>query len=425
MSLDDSIPSKLLDYKIKREKALDQLFHLSEFQEVNITLLDEFPNLFFITASSFLHLLPKTYYIKKSSKGSIYYMPPSQVLKHHESVCLPSSCTIQVYPFYIESGQRNPLFLKNKVMVGDKESILQVGSNDFVNQVLILSILMKLNIPHICKLYDAFYTISNQSNYLYPSQTNHGYLVLDYANQKDLSEYLTSIIVNESLLTQIVYDVLLPLGQLKNEYGFHHGDLKTKNVLVKNHRFLLADFDKSSLFYHNLRFYNHTYDYQLEWWTGFQFNLMHDPHYDYYIIPETILPLHPYIMSNPYGFYLSFDLYTFFFSLILEKNVYLYLSNNPNSTIWCIYEYLFHNDEKEEWDKFQRNLFDIHQSQSQDKQSIKFIWNQFVQNKYKLHYEVQCIYKWMGVKVKVSTPSGTSSSTPIYCCKNNQWYLSS
>jgi serine/threonine protein kinase len=416
---DESLSMKLNDFKERRKKLLEQLFSVSEFNEINLELFGSFSELFLLNPCI---LFSKLYFIQTCSTGSIYLTLGKYILKQHENISLPTSLFIQKISYDDALGQRNPAFDTNKVMVNNYICTLQVRTDNFINQVLIQSILDILNVPQVCTLHDCFYTITSESNYLYTKQKNDGYLVLDYANQKDLSDYLNSIIVTEEILTQIILDVLTPLSILKKpEYGFLHSDLKTKNILVKNNRFYVADFDKSSLFYHKIRFYNGSYDYKVEKWMGLKFPLeTHMNQYLYYTLSSSWLPLHPYIMSNPYGFYLSFDIYTFFYSLALEPKVYQYLSSNPNSFIWTLYEYLFHVDEPQEWIKFTRSLFDLHTTNSIS-QSIKFFWTQFIEKQYKLHYDVSAVYKWMGL-----TPPplmNTTSPTIQLVSKGDQLFV--
>lgn len=54
---------------------------------------------------------------------------------------------------------------------------------------------------------------------------------------------------------KVLHDVLLPLSILKcSLYQFCHCDLKCKNVFYTNNKFMIADFDKSQIFWYGYRF---------------------------------------------------------------------------------------------------------------------------------------------------------------------------
>jgi hypothetical protein len=133
-------------------------------------------------------------------------------------------------------------------------------------------------------------------------------------------------------------------------------------------------------------------------------------------------------MSNPEGFYSSFDIYTFFYSLILERKVYEWMVDNPNSFIWKFYEYLFHRNEKNEWDKFMNNIKDIYLEKIKgDITSIKFYWKQFKKNGFKLRYNVDDLYTLLGInidKIKDKFPKKTLTLIKTYEPSKNVFYIS-
>jgi serine/threonine protein kinase len=165
-----------------------------------------------------------------------------------------------------------------------------------------------------------------------------GYSILELATDGDLSVYFDR---KQRLTTDQVDDVLTqiltPMKILaSSDYFFVHGDLKAKNVFVSRKSdgsplFKLADFDKSSITWNGVRFYN-VGRFGVEKIRGLierikqiypdRFRITIDGDQDvYYQIPEKgIVELA--IRHSPIPFYSSYDLYTFFLSLMMEPVFY-------------------------------------------------------------------------------------------------------
>jgi Protein kinase domain. len=153
-----------------------------------------------------------------------------------------------------------------------QHAILSIGGGNFENQTCIHMILnLALNdiVPNYVKQYDAFYCseVSNKQH------TLTGFNITEYADMGDLSDYFEKVLTEplesdklENIFDNIMKNLLLPLSILKcKKYAFVHGDLKCKNIFIKSKNsainsneyiFKLADFDKSSIFWRGLRFYN-------------------------------------------------------------------------------------------------------------------------------------------------------------------------
>jgi serine/threonine protein kinase len=260
------------------------------------------------------------------------------------------------------------------------------GSDNFTNQSLIHIILNKV--------------LSGNKNFLYQYNLGYdgkkGYNITEFSNRLDLHQYLSKIdYISDSILYKMINQIVDVLFLLKTkQIGFNHSDLKTKNIFVSENNldsvyYKIADFDKSSLFYNNIRFYNNTYNWRIGKLitTPFPLKLEEKYNYQYYCLYDTHFyenfGFHEYIMSNPHGFYESFDFYTFFYSLIVEPQINYYLLNNLESKIWKYYKFLFHFEEEKEWIKF---LDDIQTNNYE--QSICYFWNRFYYNKYKLRFDV-------------------------------------
>jgi serine/threonine protein kinase len=279
----------------------------------------------------------------------------------------------------------------------------QVASDNYTNQVLIHMILNQI--------------LQNQPNYLHQHDfyldQGSGFLVTEYANLGDLSDFIQKItLISERWILDVFRQVCSPLVILKQiKYGFLHSDLKTKNILV--HRtpqnemiYKIADFDKSSIYYEQVRYFNDSYNYTIGYFKSSPFILHTDhPDYIYYTLADVdlygrMIGFHEYVMSNPNGFFLSFDYYTFFYSFLLEKPILQWMLENQQSCVWNIYHYLFHLDEEQEWKKFMDNLNDIYSGKIKgNRLSIVFYWQQFKTCGFKLRYDVSKINQWLDIKI--------------------------
>lgn len=200
--------------------------------------------------------------------------------------------SINVYPIYNPQGERK---------------ILSIQNTNFTNQTCLHFILNELlqGNPHYLYQYDAFYCGTT------------GYNVTEFANAGDLHYYLSrKNNITDAILVDAIRQICSPFSILKRpEYSFVHGDLKARNVFVSvkdgNPTYKLADFDKSSITWKGFRFYNGTGDYRI---LNIPFPLT-GISVETYNFGGTLLPVQVYTMHSPYGFYLSYDVYTLILSL--------------------------------------------------------------------------------------------------------------
>lgn len=190
-----------------------------------------------------------------------------------------------------------------RIFDGDERVLIAAGGNSFTTQTTIHYILLLLlrDDPNYLLQYDAFYC------------DRYGYNITEYCNQGTLHDYLERMDLSDDLLLDCLGQILSPLSILKRpRYSFNHSDLKAKNVFVNNGVLKIADFDKSSIFYNGFRFHNNTHDYSLA---------RPQP-----IIPEggiyrTGTYNRAFIMFNPYGMPMSYDVYTLMVSLFGVKKL--------------------------------------------------------------------------------------------------------
>lgn len=294
-----------------------------------------------------------------------------------------------------------------------KEKLIAIGGDNFSNQTclhMILNTILKSN-PNYVYQYDAFYC------------GNNGYNVTEFATQGDLSKFLSEKPpddITEPFLQDLLTQVIKPLSILKSDlFSFVHADLKAKNIFVSldkddNPIYRIADYDKSSIYWKGLRFYNNSYDYR---WNNIPFEPQRGDEGDYYVLDNTEiragLPIQVYTMHNPYGFYLSFDIYTFFYSLMMEPVVWNYIwyvhTNKIPSKVYESWKSLWYSDQ---FANVMSMIQGIHvdlsflrtEKEVKDKlasmRSIRNISNLFYYEGYKLKVDLKSFYKMYGLKIR-------------------------
>jgi hypothetical protein len=260
----------------------------------------------------------------------------------------------------------NPSILKNLTKfrkrsgsrVVEKLGYIVAKGTDFSNQTcmhLIFNEILQDSEQYVYQ-YDAFYCGST------------GYNIMDIASERDFSAFLDNnnfagdrakwpglAGALDTMMTQLMF----PLAVLKSDlFGFVHADLKCRNLFLHKGAggeliFKLGDFDKSSIFWNGVRFYNSSNDYLGD----------HDNHTSDSTVPYNMLrlrypsgeysscvfdayqtrgmamfnvkyqalvklsPAQPFTMYNPLGFFLTFDIYTLVVSCLLEPQIYFLYRN--------------------------------------------------------------------------------------------------
>jgi hypothetical protein len=437
------------DFYQKRLEAFDNLMtieNVNERYQLNLDFINYYADYFYIDNDCICKdLLKKATRIGGEKVGVVYGLggnPQERkfdlIVKQIKDVDVNLYLSLRIYPLTNEIIERNDSFYVNSLSMyqkGKDDKItkyiekeqkksfynisrynLQVPSDDFTNQTLLHMILNRYlgeNTNYVYQ-YDSFYCLSGNRM--------DGYNITAFANSGDLSNFIERIELNDHLIVSMITQIMTPLYVLKHpKIGFFHADLKTRNIFVNQtqdgiYQFKLADFDKSSIFYRNIRFFNDHYNLTLNKKVLglFEINAVPFPlresntypSYVYYSMKDSnffgkVIGFHEFIMFNPHGFYSSFDIYTFFYSLIIESNMYMWMVANPNSPIWEIYKYLFHYNEPQEWNKFMRNIYDIFYGKIKlDNNSMKFYWDQFKNNDFKIRYNIDYVYEMLGINMR-------------------------
>lgn len=227
-----------------------------------------------------------------------------------------------------QTDLKNPV-VRGAAVVNQKgiEGFIAAGLTGFANQTvqhMVLNFILQES-PNYIYQYDAF--ICNSG----------GYNIMDIANQGDMSTFINKNEWTTDQLLTICDDAieqLFPiLEYLKRDYiAFNHNDMKAKNVFV--HRahdgkvyYLLADFDKSSVSFRGVRFYNYMSQMLVKnYITGPVQTKVEQLSVVSRIAAGKVV--NSTIMFNPYGYYMTHDLYTFILSLLLEDKIYTALETS-------------------------------------------------------------------------------------------------
>lgn len=237
--------------------------------------------------------------------------------------------------------------------------IMSVASDNFTNQSIV-SLLLTVAINNLpenvnnCYNSRAKKSIVNQIDAFICK--NYGYSLMDYADQGTLLDFINSFNGTDAdfdyTLTEGIKDicsVFFALNNNNDRLAFLHSDLKATNVFVKSSserpRFLLADFDKSSITWKNkVRFHYkgtiptlttlvsrlYSESFPLRTYRGEEVYSLYQHMIQKNISLRTLgryIGLHT--MSSPFAFYQSYDIYTFMVSIALTDKVSKSLDNLP------------------------------------------------------------------------------------------------
>lgn len=233
------------------------------------------------------------------------------------------------------SNERNPITKAIQVPASASASaskFMTVGGTDFTNQTImhmLLNLLLGKSKNYVYQ-YDAFYC------------NNTGANIMDIASEGDMFDYLNTLKTPREKLdacSECLKQLLPVLVYLKHpDIGFTHNDLKLKNVFV--HRdpetqkiyYQLADFDKSSMSWRNIRFYNNTRHFEIgmDPASSVKHNGTKAALLDCGIIGSLCKnntdiigkSIGMFTMYNPSGYYLGYDIYTLVASMLFHPDVY-------------------------------------------------------------------------------------------------------
>lgn len=250
---------------------------------------------------------------------------------------------------HVSNDYSPSIYYNTKILQLDgknNNAILKLGLDSFGTQTcvhMVLNQIFKKNILNYVYQYDAFYCSSTQKN---NNDKYTGFNIMDIANYGDLADVVRNPSINFSYtdIMDMFKQILLPLSILKcAKYGFIHGDFKLNNIFVgrKDNKFvyLLADFDKSSIFWKGIRFFNNDFGIcklPIKIYNGTKVNLnkFGSPYYTFDSLAIGY-DIQCYSMHSEIPIFMSYDLYTLIISLLREPTIYetLYFTKNADGKI--------------------------------------------------------------------------------------------
>lgn len=340
--------------RVKALTSLSNIMTVSNDYNFNLDFIDQYAKYFYINNNCLCNILiSNTDQIASGKVGNVFRLKlarKSLIIKQIKNVTLQKYLSLRIMKYNSEQYKyiinMNPSILYNLFNSDDnKKYILNIAGDNFSNQTCIHMILNTiLENDNYVYQYDAFYCGNNG--------VYDGYNIMEEANGEDLSEYLAVSSnkiygINSMIFSDILYQLLPTLQLLKTEhFGFVHADLKAKNifVMIENGKpiYKLADFDKSSIYFRGIRFHNTSLTSKIlpdmnNYITKMQDNI------EYYHLNTLLTDVASYInyslvgglvqeriMFSPYGFYMSYDIYTLLFSLLMEPSVWIYFKNMWN-----------------------------------------------------------------------------------------------
>lgn len=274
------------------------------------------------------------------------YNDTTLILKNIPGSTPPAYLQLRVRDYNHELARISPSLKFNMFKAINNPPLnISAGSTDFSNQTIQHLILNEIlgNEPNYIYQYDAFYCPSG------------GYNIMEVANAGTLSNFISSVNLTETILFDMFEQILRPLSILKQpRYGFVHADLKPLNIFThideqNNAIFKIADYDKSSITWNGIRFYNNKGDYRF---SDIPFPIEYDNQgQEYYRLKLTFLGLNIqkainlFIMHSPNGFYINHDIYTMFFLLMIEPAIWNYLQQKTDSFMWLLWKNIWYADD--------------------------------------------------------------------------------
>lgn len=293
-------------------------------------------------------------------------------------------------------------------------SMICIEQDPFQNQTMINFILSEILNDGYVKQLDAYYC-KDSNNY-------YGYNIMEIANLGDIQSLFelrsrVNIEIDDKFIEDMIRQVLKPLSILKDpKYGFCHNDLKIRNIFVKgtlkNPIYLLADFDKSSIFWNKLRFCNTLRSISLTANIGLHyiFNGFEVEDNYYMLKQESILGQNSgYIMYSWIPMFMSHDVYTFIVSILLEPIFWDEFNKKEFPIFRNVLEILFENQVDQLLENISNIQYQLSIEETFDSRqlySMNFINN--ILSNYRLKINIDNLYNYFGLSILRGLKSNTS-----------------
>lgn len=370
---DNSYEKAILEHRKQRDEAMDHLNKITKVTHknsyfINMDLLKHFDKLFMLSSSDSKCLCDLSDNIKIKQKfaegavGIVYLITINNqeyIMKGVPKIDAekPTFGTVNINDFDKVHVSKNSTINYNIKRLSDKSRVIfTIGCNSFINQTFIhmaINNIFKQRIDNYVHQFDAFYCKTPKSF--------TGFNIMNIANYGDLADYIRNPanMFGYDAFVDLFKQILFPLSILKcNKYGFVHADFKTNNIFVHKKKdsdkviYKLADFDKSSIFWNGVRFYNNDPGKLgtpiVKLYKGV--NVQKDNvGVVYYKFKYTVgYDIQYYVMNSPLPIFMSYDIYTLIISLFREPVIYKMAEkiwNDKSNSIYKLLNILFFEDD--------------------------------------------------------------------------------
>jgi hypothetical protein len=400
----DMVDSDPKNYTEKALQSLELLFTKNSINHWNFDLADKYVN---YTQDKFMKYEVVRQFAKgavgtasmvKSKTGEILIL--KEIFNIPKPLYLPVSCFETPTKLFSMTGSIGYEHIVENLSMKTNTNIyymVSIKADNFSNQTLINLILIKIlknNINYVAQL-DSYYTF-NDRNYtgntlMKFSQFNSIYVYIQKKKEvkdrisREKPDEVNEYTLNAAIVLKMIRDICYPLVILKQKkYGFVHADMKPGNIflaseipnppaddlIVYKNDFKviaqLADFDKSSIFFNNVRFYNDinilkeglfktSIKEVIKTFGSTRYDLL-DCAPGYYILKNLIPGMYPNLVVNglimscamhyQFSLPLSYDIYVFIIGLILIPDMHSIFMNDQD--LLKIWKSLWFDDDFEE-----------------------------------------------------------------------------
>ena len=240
------------------------------------------------------------------------------LIKEYDKPMIKTYLSLNFTEYSLNFGTMTPSATHNAWKTNKKKVLVSVGNPSVINNIIQHYILNELLGSHTAYLYqyDAFFF------------GQHAYSIVEKVNIGSLDHHLATVNdITDNFLVSLCRKIFRVLAILKREeHGFHHGNLVTENIKVHQAKdntfeYKISNFQYSSVFYNGVRFHNN----ETKPTNSSVFITSTRDGKEYYTLNLLDNDGMEQFVTSAFVFYDSFDIYTLFYSLMLDPSVWTFV----------------------------------------------------------------------------------------------------